>query len=270
MDDNRLVNIYTDITETKQSQLRLENLVEELKKTNASLEEFTYAASHDLKEPIRKIRIFADRLKERHSATMDSEGKRILERLLSSSLRMRLLVDDLLSYSLISISEMEPESVELQDKLQKVLEDLNVEIEEKNAQIYIGQRPTVTGYTWQLQQLFQNLISNSIKYVEPGTAPVIHITSTTAKGAQIAQHVTPDDAWKKFHHIQINDNGIGFEQKNADKIFRIFQRLHDQSNYSGTGIGLFIVKKVVEKHRGYITVTSQPGVGSVFNVYLPQ
>ena len=270
MDENRLVNIYSDITETKQTQLRLENLVEELKRSNASLEEFTYAASHDLKEPIRKIRIFADRLKESHSANMDSEGKRILERLLTSSLRMRLLVDDLLSYSLISMNEMEAEKVNLQEKVQKVLEDLEVEAEEKNAQVHVGQLPTIIGYRRKLQQLFQNLIGNAIKYSRPGIPPIIHITSTVVSGHQIAQPVNPEDVNKNYHHIQIADNGIGFEQKNADKIFRIFQRLHDQSDYSGTGIGLSIVKKVIEKHHGYITVASQPGAGSVFNVYLPQ
>ena len=270
MDENRLVNMYSDITATKQTQFRLENLVEELKKSNASLEEFTYAASHDLKEPIRKIRIFAERLKESHSANMDSEGKRILERLLTSSLRMRLLVDDLLSYSLITIHETEVEKVDLQEKVQQVLEDLEVEAEEKNALVHIGQLPVITGYRRQLQQLFQNLVGNALKYSKPGIAPIIHITSTVVPGHQIAQPVIPEDGSKNFYQIQIADNGIGFEQKNADKIFRIFQRLHDQSDYSGTGIGLSIVKKVIEKHHGYITVSSQPGIGSVFNVYLPQ
>ncbi len=270
VDHNKLVSIYTDITETKETQLRFKNLVEELKRSNASLEEFTYAASHDLKEPIRKIRIFADRIKESHSNNMNDEGLKILDRLIISSLRMRQLVDDLLDYSQIAFFESEPEKINLNEKIQKVIEDLEVEIELRKAVVYVNELPTINGYRRQLQQLFQNLISNSLKYSKTDIPPSIQIRCEIVKGKNVSQITNSEDAKKEFYNIAITDNGIGFEQKNAEKIFRIFQRLHNSQEYEGTGIGLFIVKKVIEKHKGYITANGEPGIGAVFNIFLPK
>ncbi len=270
VDHNKLVSIYTDITETKETQLRFKNLVEELKRSNASLEEFTYAASHDLKEPIRKIRIFADRIKESHSNNMNDEGLKILDRLIISSLRMRQLVDDLLDYSQIAFFESEPEKINLNEKIQKVIEDLEVEIELRKAVVYVNELPTINGYRRQLQQLFQNLISNSLKYSKTDIPPSIQIRCEIVKGKNVSQITNSEDAKKEFYNIAITDNGIGFEQKNAEKIFRIFQRLHNSQDYEGTGIGLFIVKKVIEKHKGYITANGEPGIGAVFNIFLPK
>ena len=269
MDENRLVNIYTDVSEVKESQLKLEKLVDELKRSNSSLEEFTYAASHDLKEPIRKIRIFADRLKENHSNNMNDEGIKILERLIASSVRMRLLVDDLLEYTQVSLFEKEKEQINLNDEIKKVLIDLEVEIENKKTQLYIDTLPVVMGHKRQIQQLFQNVVSNALKYSKPDTAPIITISNRIIKGEGINTIITSEDSKKEFNHIKVKDNGIGFEEKNSEKIFRIFQRLHGAHEYEGTGVGLFIVKKIVEMHNGYITVNSQPGIGSCFNIYLP-
>lgn len=270
MDDNRLVNIYTDITESKNSQLQLEKLVEELKRSNSSLEDFTYAASHDLKEPIRKIRIFADRLKENHTKNINEEGIKILDRLIASSTRMRLLVDDLLEYSHINLFEKEPEHIDLNAIILKVIDDLELEIDQKKAKIKIDSLPTITGQSRQLQQVFQNLISNAIKYSKEEIPPIIHITHKEVYGIDIGNFTKSADADKIFHHLKIEDNGIGFDESQAERIFKIFQRLHDRDIYEGTGLGLFIVKKVIEKHEGYISVNSKPGVGSVFNIYLPK
>ena len=269
MDENHLVNIFIDITETKNTQLTLERLVDELKRTNANLEEFTYAASHDLKEPIRKIRIFADRLKEEFSGAMNNEGLKILDRLVTSSLRMRLLVDDLLEYSQVSLFKSIPEAIDLNKKLAMVLADVDLEMEEKQAIINIATLPTISGHSRQLQQLFQNIISNALKYSKTDRQPVIHISADQVKGHEISQQMNAGDEQKDFYKIEITDNGIGFEQKYADKIFRVFQRLHTRTDYPGSGIGLSIVKKVIENHHGYITVMSQPDVGSVFSIYLP-
>ncbi len=269
MDDNHLVNIFSDVTDIKESQLKLEKLVDELKRTNTNLEEFTYAASHDLKEPIRKIRIFVERLKINHSASLNEEGLMILEKLLTSSLRMRLLVDDLLEYSQLSVFDHKWESVELSEELKRVLGDLELVIEEKQADIKILDLPVIKGHRRQLQQLFQNLIGNSLKYSKEGIAPIIIISSLVTKGKDIHLNLPEGERESQFFHIRIIDNGIGFEQKNADKIFRVFHRLHERNEYQGTGVGLSIVKKVVENHSGYVTAQSQSGIGSIFNIYLP-
>ncbi len=270
MDENRLVNIYTDVSEIKESQIKLEILVEELKRSNASLEEFTYAASHDLKEPIRKIRIFADRLKESNASNINEEGIYLLNRLIISSTRMRQLVDDLLEYSQIILNEKEPERIDLNKKIQKVIDDFEYEIEIKKAVIKIYELPTIYGNRRQMQQLFQNLISNSLKYSKADIPPFIQIRCEIIKGKNVSQIINSEDLKKEFYNIEVIDNGIGFEEQNSEKIFRIFQRLHTSQDYEGTGIGLFIAKKVVEKHKGYITAKSKPGKGSVFNIYLPK
>ena len=269
MDDDHLVNIFSDVTDIKESQLKLEKLVDELRRTNASLEEFTYAASHDLKEPVRKIKIFAERLKANHSAGLNNEGLMILEKLFNSSLRMRLLVDDLLEYSQLSVLGQEREHILLSEEVQWVLGDLELVIEEKQADIRILDLPVVKGHRRQLQQLFQNLIGNSLKYSKEGIAPIIIISSSVAKGKDIHLNLPEGERKSQFFHIKIVDNGIGFEQKDAGKIFRVFHRLHEHNEYQGTGVGLSIVKKVVENHNGYVTSQSQPGIGSIFHVYLP-
>jgi PAS domain S-box-containing protein len=269
MDDNHLVNVFTDITERKEHQLQREKLIEELKRSNANLEEFTYAASHDLKEPIRKIRIFADRLKDGYSNKLDTEGLRILERLDVASRRMGILVNDLLEYSHVSLEMAQPEEIDLNQKLERVLGDLELEIEEKKAKIVVDHLPTIKGYRRQIQQLFQNLVGNALKYSKPGIPPKITISAQKLKGIDTGLTFITEELQKHFYAISVVDNGIGFEQKDAEKIFKVFQRLHGHNEYEGTGVGLSISKKVVRNHNGHITATSTPNVGSIFTIYLP-
>lgn len=241
----------------------------ELRRLNTNLEEFSYAASHDLKEPIRKIHFFSDRLKGQLEDKLDHEQKRTFERLENASRRMALLVDELLAYSQASKGLAEEEQVDLNRKVKLVLEDLELEVQQRDAKIIVDHLPTITGSKRQIQQLFQNLISNALKYSKPGVAPMITITSKEVIAKEVKPDVSPAHATRHFHLVQVRDNGIGFPQEDAERIFNVFTRLHGNTEYRGTGVGLSIVQKVVHNHGGYIWAEGEPGTGAVFNILLP-
>jgi PAS domain S-box-containing protein len=257
---------FTDFTPIKRLQLQLESSVDELKRSNANLEEFAHAASHDLKEPIRKIHTFSSRLKDRLSGRMDESERAIFERMESAAERMSQLVEDLLQYSQVSMGAEGAQEVDLSEKIRTALADLELPIEEKGATVTMGELPVVRGYGRQLQQLFQNLVSNALKYSQPGVAPQVSITARRAASQDLPGSADPA---KEYHLIEVRDNGIGFEQQYAERIFQMFQRLHGRSEYPGTGVGLSIVRKVAENHGGYVTATSTPGEGATFSVLLP-
>ena len=269
LDDSHLIQIFTDVTPIKEAQLQLERTVQELKRSNTHLEDFAHAASHDMKEPLRKIRTFADRLKGKLETRMDDVEKGLFVRIENSAERMQLLVDDLLEFSHVSQQLQELEPVNLNDKVQKVLTDLELLIEEKGATFQIDPLPTVKGNRRQLQQLFHNLMGNALKYSKPSIPPVIVIRSHTIKGVDAPKNLPAEQLNKHFHLIEVRDNGIGFEQHYAEQIFEMFQRLHGKAEYAGTGVGLSIAKKVVENHQGYIWAESEPGQGSTFKILLP-
>ncbi|MFL5742705.1 MAG: ATP-binding protein [Flavisolibacter sp.] len=269
MDEDHIITIFTDITPAKQAEINQEKLFEELRRSNTALEDFARTASHDLKEPIRKVQFFVDRLKAKLDGKMDEEESRIVERIENASARMKLLVDDLLDYAHLKQNPQELEEVDLNVKLKNIISDLELVIQEKGAQIKIGHLPTVRGFRRQLQQIFQNLISNSMKYVRPGTKPVIEINSREIQGKDAEVSLPENLLSKKFHLIQIRDNGIGFNQEDAQRIFTVFTRLHGNSEYAGTGIGLSIVKKAVENHHGFIYASGEEGKGAQFNILLP-
>jgi PAS domain S-box-containing protein len=249
--------------------VELERTVEELKRSNKNLEEFAYAASHDLKEPIRKIHFFGERIKDTMSDRMSAEEKRYFERIEGASKRMGTLIDDLLSYSQVSIRPHSFEEVDMNKLIDQVLEDLDLEIEDKQATITVDKLFTWQGHQRQLQQAFQNLISNAIKYNKPGVKPELTIKCSSVKGKDMNIQLHAEDREKAFNWITISDNGIGFEQADAERIFNVFTRLHGITEYKGTGIGLSIVRKVIENHNGYIWAIAKPGVGATFNVLLP-
>jgi hypothetical protein len=230
----------------------------ELQRSNQNLEEFAHAASHDLKEPIRKIRFFTHQLKEQLITRLEETELRAFNRIENATERMGNLIDDLLLYSHVSQRPVEMEAVDLGEKIKAALEDLELDVEEKKAVIHVGKLPVVKGYRRQLQQVFQNLLSNALKYSKAGTPPRIDISAETVV-----------ESGQAYHVIAVKDNGIGFEQQYADKIFHMFSRLHGRSEYSGTGVGLSIVKKVVDNHKGLIRVESKPEQGSTFKIYLP-
>lgn len=269
LSENECVEFVVDVTKDKELEAELERKVQErtsqlekanaeLKRSNAQLEEFAYAASHDLKEPVRKIHFFTNQLKNQLGTYLGEGETRSFNRIENAAERMRSLIDDLLLYSHVSHQPHERESIDLNVKVQRVLEDLELDIAEKGAVIHVGKLPVVKGYRRQLQQLFQNLIGNALKYIKKEVPPCIEIT---------ANEVT--EGGKHHYRIEVKDNGIGFESEYADKIFRMFTRLHGKEEYSGTGVGLAIVKKVVENHNGRITVESTPGLGSTFILLLP-
>ena len=241
---------------------------EELKRSNQNLEEFAYAASHDLKEPMRKVQLFSDRLKDRLKDTLAEEDKGLFERIIHATHRMNTLIDDLLMYSHVSRGAIIEETVDLNQKLKAVLEDLELEIEEKKAKVIADPLPTIKGHRRQLQQLFQNLVSNAVKYNRPGVVPEIRITCKKVEDADQLPFI-PAKQKEQYCLINVQDNGIGFHQEDAERIFNVFTRLHGNAEYKGSGVGLSIVRKVVENHGGYIWAESTSGEGATFHVLLP-
>lgn len=269
MDNDHLIHIFTDVTPIKETQLQLERLVEDFKRSNANLEDFAYAASHDLKEPIRKIHLFADRLKHELEENLTEMQKHIFERLEYASRRMGTLVDDLLSYSQATRGVPEMEAVDLNKKVQLVLEDLEVEVQQKDATLSVGPLPVVEANRRQMQQLFHNLITNALKYSKTGVSPEIRITSEEVIGKEVKPDLSAEIANKKYYFIKVKDNGIGFAQEDAERVFNVFTRLHGNTEYKGTGVGLSIVRKVIENHQGYVWAESQLDQGATFNILLP-
>ncbi|HYK57152.1 MAG TPA: PAS domain-containing protein, partial [Flavisolibacter sp.] len=208
---------------------------EELKRSNENLEEFAYAASHDLKEPVRKIHFFADRLQLRLSGKLEAEDVRAFERMQAATSRMGSLIDELLVYSQVTKGVAELEEVNLNYKVQLVLEDLELEIQEKKARIQTAPLPTIRGNKRQIQQLFFNLIGNSLKYSKAGILPVIEITHRLVRAEDVRSHLPLVKSSAAYHLIEVQDNGVGFEQKDAERIFQVFTRLYSHTEYRGTG-----------------------------------
>ncbi len=262
-----LICTTRDITDDYNKALLIEERNQELEKTNMELLEFNHVASHDLQEPLRKIQTFISRLEEKETESLSENGKMYFDRIKSAASRMRILIDDLLQYSRTSRSQDIFTAVNLKLMLSNSIAELSEIILDQKADIQYPDLPVVKGIEFQLEQLFTNLISNALKYSKPGIQPVIKITSeeiTASKESAIA-----DNTNRKYLKLTFTDNGIGFEQEFAEKIFNIFQRLHSKTDYPGTGIGLAICKKIVENHKGYILAKSIPNEGSQFIVYLP-
>lgn len=249
---------FTDFTKLKYLELELLAKIKELERSNGQLEEFAHAASHDLKEPIRKILIFSAMLKETLRNKLIESELQLFEKIESSIRRMVQLVDDLLLFSHVTEKPHQKEDVDLNDCLNQIVEDLELHISQKQAVIETEKLPVVKGYRRQLQQLLQNLVSNALKYSHDDLPTRVKIDCKET-------HVENE----QFHLLQISDNGIGFEQQHSERIFQMFTRLHAKGKYSGTGIGLSIAKKIVDNHEGKIAAESIPGQGSVFRIWLP-
>lgn len=236
----------------------------ELQKRNADLEQFAYVASHDLQEPLRKVMLFTDRLDEELKDKTETIT-RYIERIDHAARRMSNLIRDVLAYSRLSQLEKSFVVVDLNEVVTQVRTDLDLIIEEKGAVINSEQLPVISGNVLQLQQLFANLLGNALKFSD--RKPVIQITSTLATSDELTQvHLSPDGNYAK---IQVIDNGVGFDQRHSEKIFTLFQRLHQDKKYEGTGIGLALCKKIVTNHGGHIEAKSVLGTGSTFTIFLP-
>lgn len=252
--------VAQDITDVKNYERELKQHIEELNNSNRELEQFAYVASHDLQEPLRKIRAFGDRLISKYMDVIGEDGRNYIERMQNASARMQKLIDDLLTFSRISRTQEPYELVDFNKVVQEVLNDLEIAIESKQVQVHVGQLPVLHARTGQIRQLFQNLISNAVKFSRDDVQSEIHIDS---------QVLEKERKPNKLVRIRVRDNGIGFDEKYADKIFIIFQRLHGKTEYEGTGIGLAICKRIVENHNGSITAYSHPGKGATFEIILP-
>ncbi|RAI78690.1 PAS domain-containing sensor histidine kinase [Spirosoma telluris] len=273
------VGTATDIHEQKQVAAELEQQVQarteqltasnhDLRRSNENLEKFAYIASHDLQEPLRKIQSFGDILKNQYAQEL-GEGLDHLERMQGAASRMSLLIRDLLTFSRISTRQDASMSVSLNRVITEVLDDLEIAIKQARAQIQVNSLPTVSGDESQLRQLFQNLLSNALKFQKTGTTPFIQIQSEQILASSLPASVKPARLATVYFQISVADNGIGFDEKYIDRIFQVFQRLHSRNEYAGTGIGLAICEKVVANHGGAITAFSQPGQGATFTIYLP-
>jgi signal transduction histidine kinase/PAS domain-containing protein len=260
--------IYRDISQTRRYQRDLEQSVADLRRSNASLEQFAYVASHDLQEPLRKIQQFGDVLQQQFSAQLPPTGVDIIGRMQSAAGRMSLLIRDLLDYSRLSVVPDVYQPVVLGDLLAGVVSDLSPAIDDSRATVTVGELPTVPGDAGQLHRLFQNLLSNAIKFREPDRLPVVTVTARVVATKHIAAP-KPVGARGRYAEITVADNGVGFDEKYLDRIFVIFQRLHTRTHFAGTGIGLAICQKIVDNHQGYIRAAGQPGAGATFRVYLP-
>ncbi|MBN1219351.1 MAG: hypothetical protein JXM69_10515 [Anaerolineae bacterium] len=227
----------------------------DLERSNRELENFAYIASHDLQEPLRKIQLFSHRLHTRYAGSLNEQALDYLHRMLNAATRMQDLIEDLLTYSRVTTRAHPFEQVDLNRIASEVLTDLEGRIEESGGQITVGLLPTIEADAVQMRQLLQNLIGNSLKYHQPGKPPLVKIRAKINNG---------------WCELTIEDNGIGFDEKNLERIFHVFERLHGRGKYEGTGIGLAICRKiVVDRHRGNITARSTPGEGTTFMVTLP-
>lgn len=249
-----------DITQRKRAETTLLEQADKLSRSNAELEQFAYVASHDLQEPLRKIQAFGDRLKTKYEAGLGPEGLDYLTRMQNAAARMQILIQDLLSLSRVTSNSKPFTTVDLGDVIRTVVSDLEMRINDANGRVEIGTLPVIFGDRGQMAQLFQNLIGNGLKFRRPGEIPVVKIES------KVATLTSGAAGWQ----ITVEDNGIGFDEKYRDRIFQIFQRLHGRSEYEGTGIGLAICRKIVDRHDGLITAHSSPGAGAKFVITLPQ
>jgi PAS domain S-box-containing protein len=269
INDDVLVT-FSDYTPLKLLQQQMQNSLSDLKQSNNNLEQFAYVASHDLQEPLRKIKSFGDILVNRYMPLLGPEGADMIGRMQLAADRMKALIEDLLAFSRISSQQHLPVPVNLNEVVQGVLTDLEPAIREKRAELHLEPMHSVMGDALQLQQAFQNLISNALKFSKKGQPPIIHLTTETVAGTDIKEFsLNAEQRKQQYQRIVVRDNGIGFEQQYADRIFQIFQRLHGRMEYPGTGIGLSIVQKVIEHHKGHIRAKGEPGQGATFIILLP-
>lgn len=255
-----------DNTERKRAEEELKNFAARLERSNTELQDFASVASHDLQEPLRKVQAFGDRLKAKCGNQLDADGRDYLERMQNAAGRMQTLINDLLTFSRVTTQARPFVPVDLGTIANEVLSDLETRVETTGGTIEIGELATIDADPMQMRQLLQNLIGNALKFNRPGVPPMVKINGRVcrnfgADGDETAANAT--------YCLTIEDNGIGFEQKYTDRIFKIFQRLHGRSEYEGTGIGLAVCRKIAERHGGDITARSVPSEGTTFTINLP-
>jgi signal transduction histidine kinase len=266
-------SLEMEIKERKASEEKVKHLnrqllenIASLEQANKDLDRFAFMASHDLQEPLRKIRMFSDRLALKYNEMMDEDGRTNIQRIHKAAERMQNLITDILTFSKISVDTPSFINCDMNALIDEVLVDLDEEIKAKSGKVVVEKLPTLSVNPSLIKPLFHNLIGNALKYCKKDTSPVVKISSEVSSqlNGQINQGTSP-----KYCRIYIQDNGIGFDQKYAEEIFGMFKRLHHNSEFQGTGIGLALCKKIVEQHKGYISARSKINEGSTFIISLP-
>jgi len=267
LNNKNIIGTTQDITEdyNKTQLIKLRN--KELEQNNKELTEFNHVASHDLQEPLRKIQTFISRIEDKEKDNLSEPAQGYFVKIQEASNRMRILIDDLLQYSRTNRSEKKFEITDLNIIANNAVSELSENITEKKAKVNFENLHKINGIPFQLEQLFINIISNSLKYSKPDETAIITITSRKIKAFKAPK--LKDNSKKEYIKITIKDNGLGFEQKYAEKIFLLFNRLYGKNEFPGTGVGLAICKKIVENHKGYIFAKGKPNEGATFEIYLP-
>lgn len=265
MVQDRTVALIEEIEDRKRAEQQVREVATELERSNQELEQFAYIASHDLQEPLRKIQAFGDRLKKVYRDKLEETGQEYVDRMLISAERMRRLIDDLLTFSRVTTQARPFVQLDLTKLVREVVSDLSERIEPVNGKVEVSELPAIDGDPTQMRQLFQNLIANAVKFQRPGVPPVVEVYGELVTEPSPDQNGEPVPTCR----ISVRDNGIGFDEKYLDRIFQVFQRLHGRDEYEGTGVGLALCRKIVERHGGTITARSRVGQGSVFIVILP-
>lgn len=253
-----------DITERKEAEARLQATMEELARSNSDLGQFAYVVSHDLQEPLRKIVQFGELLKNTTQGNLSEESVGYLERMQGGARRMGDLIKAILALSRVSTRAQDPVSIDLNEIVKDVISDLEIRIEETSGKVEVGKLPSVEAEPTQMRQLMLNLIGNGLKFHRENVDPVVKVSGEYFDGDPAEKGSVGAKC-----RIVLKDNGIGFDNRNAERIFGIFSRLHRRNEYEGTGIGLAICRKIVERHGGTITAEGEPGVGSQFTIVLP-
>jgi signal transduction histidine kinase len=256
-----------EITERLAAEEALKRHAAELERSNRDLQDFLFVASHDLQEPLRKVHAFADRLKVKYGEALDERGRDYIERMQLATQRMQHLINDLLTYSRVTTRAQPFVSVDLGRIVREVLSDLEMQVKRVGGRVEVGDLPRIDADPIQMGQLLQNLIGNALKFHRQDQAPVVKIHAQLLKVQE--GHLAGNAPGDELCQIAVEDNGIGFDEKYLDRIFQVFRRLHGRDTYEGTGVGLAICRKIVERHSGNITATSSPGQGATFVVTLP-
>jgi PAS domain S-box-containing protein len=258
----------TDITKRKRVEKKLEIYADKLERSNRELQDFAQVASHDLQEPLRKILAFGDRLKSKAGESLNEECQDYLQRMVNAAFRMQSLITDLMSFSRIETMGQPFVPTDLGLIAREVSADLETSVEKASGRLEIEELPTIDADPMQMRQLLQNLIGNSLKYFRAGVPPVVHVYSQKLD-ARSPEAMDESALARQLCQILVEDNGIGFDEKYLDRIFTVFQRLHKKGEYEGTGVGLAICRKIVDRHGGTITARSRPGQGTTFVVTMP-